>query len=344
METVALFWGRIDWLAASVLLLVVLDFVVGAAIVYLRGGNASGQRSFRGFVGYCLPREIVLHPSARLDYALVVVQKLVNPLVLWPFVAGSAMAGAAAMQCADALLGPPQGFKHWGWALLCTVAAVLIIADFWTFYLHRLQHRVWWLWEFHKVHHSAEVLALGVTGRRHHPIDEVGMKVIAGTVFPGFVFGCFAYLTGANIAEITILGIDLMMIAKIVTFYKLRESHIPMRFSPAIERILISPAQHQLHHSVDPRHYNRNFGSLFAFWDTLFGSWAPSPKEPLRYGLADGESAEYRSLWRLYTLPFVKIAQRSSALSAPRHRRSADVLREPSSNCIGQVASTTGAD
>jgi len=311
LETATFFWHRIDWLGASVLVLVVLEFIAGAGITYLRTDVGLEKRSLRGFVAYCLPREIVLHPSARLDYALVVVQKIVNPLVLWPFLALASFAGHAAMGFAGRFFGPLPGLEHWAWGLLCTVFAVLIVADFWTFWLHRLQHRVWWLWEFHKVHHSAEVLALGVTGRRHHPIDEVAFKVIAGTVFPGFVFGAFACVAGANIAEVTILGIDLMMIAKIMTFYKLRESHIPMRFSPMVERIIVSPAQHQVHHSIEPRHYDKNFASIFAFWDVLYGSWVPSgEKAPSAYGLAGGESAEYRSLWRLYTRPFAQIAAR----------------------------------
>jgi sterol desaturase/sphingolipid hydroxylase (fatty acid hydroxylase superfamily) len=310
-ETLALFWNRIDWLGASVLLLVVLDFVVGAGIVYLREDHASGKRSLRGFIAYCLPKAIVLHPSARLDYAMVIVQKIVNPFVLWPLILLAGLAGNAVTKSAEALLGPSPGMDLWGWGLLCTVVAVLIVADFSTFWLHRLQHRVWWLWEFHKVHHSAEVLALGITGRRHHPIDEIAMKVIAGTFFPGMAFGCFAYLAGADIAEVTILGVDLMMIAKILTFYKLRESHIPMRFPPAVERIIISPAQHHVHHSIDPKHYDRNFGSVFAFWDVLFGSWAPSAEKPLTgYGLSDGESSHYRSLWQLYTRPFLQIVRR----------------------------------
>jgi hypothetical protein len=38
----------------------------------------------------------------------------------------------------------------------------------------------------------------------------------------------------------------------------------------------------------------------------MFGTWLPSEPKPVTIGLQDGESAEYRSLWAMYTLPFRK--------------------------------------
>ena len=52
----------------------------------------------------------------------------------------------------------------------------------------------------------------------------------------------------------------------------LRHSHIPIRFGKYFERVFISPAQHQIHHSNDSIHFDKNFGSIFAFWDGLFGT------------------------------------------------------------------------
>ena len=76
----------------------------------------------------------------------------------------------------------------------------------------------------------------------------------------------------------------------------------------------MSPAQHQIHHSADPRHYDRNMGLVFAFWDWLAGTlYVPEGREEVRFGLADGEHREYDSVGRLYGLPFVKAARRFRA-------------------------------
>ncbi len=52
---------------------------------------------------------------------------------------------------------------------------------------------------------------------------------------------------------------------------------------------MLSPAHHQVHHSTDERHFDRNFGSTLAIWDRLFGTfYQPSEKrEALRFGLDD---------------------------------------------------------
>jgi len=36
--------------------------------------------------------------------------------------------------------------------------------------------------------------------------------------------------------------------------------------------VLQSPAHHQIHHSTDPAHFNRNLGSFLAIWDWMFGT------------------------------------------------------------------------
>ena len=52
--------------------------------------------------------------------------------------------------------------------------------------------------------------------------------------------------------------------------------------------MLISPAQHQVHHSVDPRHHDRNYGEVLALWDWLFGTlYISRAGETIRFGLGD---------------------------------------------------------
>jgi sterol desaturase/sphingolipid hydroxylase (fatty acid hydroxylase superfamily) len=48
-------------------------------------------------------------------------------------------------------------------------------------------------------------------------------------------------------------------------------------FGPVFNHIFISPAQHQIHHSVLPQHRDRNMGAIFAFWDYFFGRFYIDP-------------------------------------------------------------------
>jgi hypothetical protein len=84
----------------------------------------------------------------------------------------------------------------------------------------------------------------------------------------------------------------------------------------------VSPAQHQIHHSVDPRHQGRNLGGVFAIWDWLAGTlYLPREQPELRFGLGDGEEAAYQSVARLYFVPFHRVAGRvARALELQRRR------------------------
>jgi sterol desaturase/sphingolipid hydroxylase (fatty acid hydroxylase superfamily) len=110
-------------------------------------------------------------------------------------------------------------------------------------------HRIPVLWEFHKVHHSAEVLT-PISLYRAHPVD---------------------------------------------TWFS---------FGSAVEHFIISPAQHQIHHSADPRHFNRNFGSEFALWDWIFGTlYIPRRREDLILGLGAEENRRLGSTWEMLINP-----------------------------------------
>ena len=52
----------------------------------------------------------------------------------------------------------------------------------------------------------------------------------------------------------------------------LRHSHVWITYGRIMERLLISPAQHQIHHSKNKVHFDRNFGVVLAIWDGMFGT------------------------------------------------------------------------
>jgi sterol desaturase/sphingolipid hydroxylase (fatty acid hydroxylase superfamily) len=282
---------------------------VGAFLCY-RQERPRPERSVADFLAYVFPKRVMFHRSARLDLYFVVVRWLTRPVLIAPFLFSSAVLGhwlAGELTRVFGPLGsttpPPLASR-----ILLTVA-VVVSADLGIFCAHFLQHRVPALWEFHKVHHAAEVL-IPPTVLRVHPVDDIGRSLSIGLCI-AVASSVFLYLYPAGIAEVGVAGVEAYLVLELLIFSQLRHSHLPLRFGARLERVLVSPAMHQLHHSVDPRHHDRNFGLAFALWDRLLGTLTLPGKEPIgELGLSDGEGRAYNRLWALYALPFVKLFRR----------------------------------
>ena len=96
------------------------------------------------------------------------------------------------------------------------------------------------------------------------------------------------WLFGHGLQVWDILGVNALGFVMTLAGSNLRHSHIPLHFGVA-ESLLISPAQHQLHHSVD--HNHPNLGSFLSWWDRLCGSWmAGGEARNLRFGLSTRSS------------------------------------------------------
>ena len=66
----------------------------------------------------------------------------------------------------------------------------------------------------------------------------------------------------------------------------------------------MSPAQHQIHHSVEERHHDKNFGTVLSLWDWLGGTLYLAEKgQELRYGLTGDPAPETNGLAALYLRP-----------------------------------------
>jgi sterol desaturase/sphingolipid hydroxylase (fatty acid hydroxylase superfamily) len=91
-----------------------------------------------------------------------------------------------------------------------------------------------------------------------------------------------------------------------------RHTHIPLSFGPYLSYIFSSPSMHQIHHSIEPRHLNKNYAIIFSIWDWLFKSlYIPKEPETFRIGLPDSEEQKkFQGLYNHLTIPFI-LAYRS---------------------------------
>lgn len=172
------------------------------------------------------------------------------------------------------------------WLPLLYTATFFIVDDFARFFLHYLMHKFPLLWAFHKVHHSAQVLT-PFTVLRTHPVEGI-LFSIRGSLVQGLCIASFVFAFGNQFSLVTVLGSNIFVFAFNVLGANLRHSHVYLRYFPWLEKWLISPAQHQIHHSVETRHFDKNMGVILAVWDRLFGTLHISdPQPPKAVGLSE---------------------------------------------------------
>ena len=182
---------------------------------------------------------------------------------------------------------------------------IFLLDDFSKYWVHRWMHKWPILWALHKVHHSAEVLT-PMTVYRTHPLEGI-VFTLRGTFTQGVSISTFIFFFGNNVDLFTVLGANVLLFLLNTAGSNLRHSHIGIRYWSWLEYILISPAQHQLHHSVAHRHHDKNFGAALAIWDYIFGSLHHSVEiEELKLGIETKEQ-DFNKLSTLYFFPLIEI-------------------------------------
>lgn len=289
------------YLAGSVVLVLL-------AMGYKRlGKDPAGARAiWRSFSN---PR-IWLHPSARLDYQLLVINPMVRVMLLGMVGFSLVPVALAVSQRLDQWLGPISP----GWSgvtVTATYTLVLFIADDFTrFLLHYLMHKVPALWSLHRLHHSAEVLT-PLTVYRIHPLESL-LYSLRMVVTQGAVLGVFFFAFGMNLTVWEIAGANIFTYLFNLAGANLRHSHVWISWGPWLERVFISPAQHQIHHSSNPAHFDRNMGAFLALWDGLFGTLLTAKDQDVeRYGLTRDRASPHTGLLSAYAEPCLHMLRRT---------------------------------
>ena len=249
--------------------------------------------------------------SAKGDYKVLLVNKCVMVLLSPLLFAQITIATYIFYQLHEWLPVRPQFFVSWSTSAIAVLFTVcyFLVDDFTRFYVHRLLHRVPFLWAFHKVHHTAEVLT-PLTVFRTHPVEAIIFS-LRSVFAQAAVIAIFVFFMGDRADVLTVLGAHIFVFLFNVFGANLRHSHVSIYYWTPIEKWLISPAQHQIHHSVAERHYDKNYGVVLAVWDRLAGSHYFSEKnQVLRFGLINKNKALVKghSIYDLYCVPFIECA------------------------------------
>lgn len=158
--------------------------------------------------------------------------------------------------------------------LLLQAFEVLIFSDLLIYWGHRLQHKIDFLWRFHKVHHSAEHLDW-LAAHREHPLDSIFTIGIIN--LPAFI-----------------MGFELESIAGVIAFRGIWaiyiHSNVRLPIGP-LKMLIGAPELHHWHHDLDRR--GGNYANISPIMDILFGTYKCPDHEPEKFGVEEESPSTY---------------------------------------------------
>ena len=258
------------------------------------------------FLKYVFNKKVWMGKSAVIDYLFIAFNSFIKVLIIGPFLIYSL---DLTMYISEYLLStfgsPPDVFSPVGITIIFTIT-IVVVNDFGSYAMHWLMHRIPFLWEFHKVHHSATELN-PFTQYRIHPLELI-INNARGIIIKGSITGIFYYLGDVKVSIYTFLTVNVLDFLFLFWGANLRHSHVPLKYFNFLEYILISPFQHQIHHSNKEEHYDTNLGSRLAIWDHLFGTLIRSANVgKLTFGLGKREDPSYNTFLKNLMQPFYRL-------------------------------------
>lgn len=169
----------------------------------------------------------------------------------------------------------------WGWAQFLIAFLVL---DFSRYWLHRMGHRVPFLWQFHRVHHSVEEMD-ATAGLRMHLVDFIQLSLV-----PMILFGVLMDTASFDAWVIpAAMGVGV--------FFD-HFQHANLRFdlskpwNALWHRFLNNPHFHSWHHTREGHVCDGNYSNTIIIWDRLFGSEVTRETTPELYGVSGDQRIE----------------------------------------------------
>lgn len=261
--------------------------------------------SISAFILHCFPVDLWKSKSAQTDVKVYVIRKLTDRFLGGTALLFTALAAYFLLRHLEALQ-PDHAMVAVSYpAIVGCSAALFLASEFADYVTHYIQHKIPFFWELHKVHHSALFLN-PLTALRGHPVAYVLERATSGIVC-GIPMGLFAFRYGLKLPDMLFLGACAGRLGTVLTLDVLKHSHFPVNFG-RLDKILISPHMHQVHHSSLEHHWDRNYGTNLSIFDWTFGTaYQPRPGERIVYGLGKPEERDYDTLLGVYAGPLAKM-------------------------------------
>ena len=175
---------------------------------------------------------------------------------------------------------------------LAILLSVLVL-DLAIYLQHQMFHVVPLLWRVHRVHHADLDIDV-TTGTRFHSI-EIGLSMLIK----------FAVILALGTPAIAVLMFEILLNAS--SMFNHGNVRIPAAIDGILRLLVVTPDMHRVHHSIDPRETNSNFGFNLPWWDRLFGTYRAEPQaghEAMTIGIAQFRSPRELRLDRMLLQPF----------------------------------------
>lgn len=173
----------------------------------------------------------------------------------------------------------------WHWIL------AFVAIDFISYWYHRWSHEINWLWAGHVTHHSSSHFNFS-NGFRTSPFQSIN-RILFWTILPVMGFEPWVLVL-------------LFQISGVYDFFLHTELVPKLRL---VEKIFITPSLHRVHHGKNDIYIDKNYGSIFVFWDKLFGTYV-GETDVVKFGIKDDEYKDdnplmavfwyYHKLWRVF--------------------------------------------
>jgi sterol desaturase/sphingolipid hydroxylase (fatty acid hydroxylase superfamily) len=288
--------------------------IIGGAYLALQHARTGQALSTISLLRAIFPVKEYRHFSSRVDMLTFVPSVLLfAPLAVFATTVAGLLIGVDVLDVLTEMFGKRAKVELPVWAIVAVqFISYMVGHEFGQYASHYALHRIPFLWAIHRAHHSAEALNF-FTNPRAHPLDLlilIGSRVLCAS----FMIGAACYVTGNSVATGTGSLLFIYNFVILAPYTMLTHSHIPLSFGGRFNILIGGPVMHQIHHSADKRHHDKNIGGAPTYiFDWLFGTlYLPVKGEALRFGLNDKEFGElnpHRTFRDFYLEPLVNAVQ-----------------------------------
>jgi sterol desaturase/sphingolipid hydroxylase (fatty acid hydroxylase superfamily) len=168
-----------------------------------------------------------------------------------------------------------------------------LLLDLTIYVQHVTFHHVPALWRLHRMHH-ADLDVDVTTGVRFHPI-EIALSML--------IKMCAVLAFGIPAVAVVVFEIAL----NATSMFNHSNIAMPAKLDRVIRWLVVTPDMHRVHHSIERRETDSNFGFNLPWWDRLFGTYRPAPAAghaDMTLGIPIFRDPRELRLDRLLTQPF----------------------------------------
>jgi sterol desaturase/sphingolipid hydroxylase (fatty acid hydroxylase superfamily) len=142
-----------------------------------------------------------------------------------------------------------------GWPFAIRAVFGLVFHDLLHWTHHFLRHKIKPLWYFHMIHHSQREMNLFTDVRSH---------------FVELFFAATVIVVPLNMFSVAFANHGWLYFVPVL-YFRLYHANIRTNLGP-LKYILVTPQSHRIHHSIEEKHWDKNYGFIFTIWDHVFGT------------------------------------------------------------------------